>query len=477
MSEVESHPPVTERPAEADREIAVTVRWDAGAESRPLTLSSLPASDPAAVKVIAELVPQSGGSTFVTLPATHQLWICDRQNPGCETAWPGGGERGHDGMPCCIQVDEPPPEVRDWGPGIWIGQSMAGPGSAHGVSGLAAASRASDFMDIFWVAENGNVMHRPYVGHWVNADTVGSGASPHGGMAALSRRPDHVEVWWIGANGSVGDWWWEGAGHNREMAHPGSASPHGGMAAVSRDQDQAEVWWVTTGGGIQHRWYDNDAGTWHGREFAPEGSAHPRSRIAAVSRQADHMEVFWVASDLHVMHAWWSDGEGWNTGQLAGTGSAAPGGGLSVVSRAEDHMEVWWVTPDGSIQDRVWFEDHDWAPVALGARGSDDVVPIADAGIRGGAFAPPGSASPNAGVAAIHRGDNLMEVWWVSPDGSVQDRWFDGSQWHTFPNGAPLAGPGSASVNTGIAAISRYWSRMEVWWIGMDGSVQDRWFW
>jgi hypothetical protein len=50
-------------------------------------------------------------------------------------------------------------------------------------------------------------------------------------------------------------------------------------------------------------------------------------------------------------------------------------------------------------------------------------------------------------VAALSRTDGHMEIFYVGPDGSVQDRfWYDDGQgWR----GLELAPPGSASVSSG----------------------------
>jgi hypothetical protein len=55
----------------------------------------------------------------------------------------------------------------------------------------------------------------------------------------------------------------------------------------------------------------------------------------------------------------------------------------------------------------------------------------------------------------------------------VQDAyWYEGSPWNQFQ----LAPPGSASISGGITAVSPDPGSMEVWWIGLDGSVQDAYF-
>ncbi|MED7948902.1 hypothetical protein PUR56_08845, partial [Streptomyces sp. BE303] len=65
---------------------------------------------------------------------------------------------------------------------------------------------------------------------------------------------------------------------------------------------------------------------------------------------------------------------------------------------------------------------------------------------------PPGSASANGGIAAVSRIPGSMEVFFVGGNGSVQDRfWYEGGTWQGFE----LAPAGSASTHTGVAAVSR----------------------
>jgi len=84
-----------------------------------------------------------------------------------------------------------------------------------------------------------------------------------------------------------------------------------------------------------------------------------------------------------------------------------------------------------------------------------------------------GSISPTGKMAAISRNANAMEVFWIGADGSVQDRYFyDGAGWKGFT----LAPAGSASTKGGITSVSRRSEAIEVFWIGRDGSVQDGYF-
>jgi hypothetical protein len=76
-------------------------------------------------------------------------------------------------------------------------------------------------------------------------------------------------------------------------------------------------------------------------------------------------------------------------------------------------------------------------------------------------------------IAAVSRDPSTLEVWWVGPDGSVQDAYFyAGLGWNYFP----LEPAGSASTSGGIAAVSSDPSGMDVWWVG-PGDILHGAFW
>ena len=92
---------------------------------------------------------------------------------------------------------------------------------------------------------------------------------------------------------------------------------------------------------------------------------------------------------------------------------------------------------------------------------------------QGFELAPPGSAAPTSGIAAVSRIPGSMELWWVAPNGSVQGAyWYDGGGWGRYE----LAPPDSASPTGGIAAVSRIPGSMELWFVGTNGSIQDRYW-
>ncbi|MEU8676962.1 hypothetical protein AB0C82_20000, partial [Streptomyces sp. NPDC048560] len=94
-------------------------------------------------------------------------------------------------------------------------------------------------------------------------------------------------------------------------------------------------------------------------------------------------------------------------------------------------------------------------------------------GWQGFELAPGGSASTSGSVAAVSRIPASMETFFVGANGSVQDRfWYEGANWQGFE----LAPGGSASTSGSVAAVSRIPASMETFFVGANGSVQDR-FW
>jgi hypothetical protein len=64
-----------------------------------------------------------------------------------------------------------------------------------------------------------------------------------------------------------------------------------------------------------------------------------------------------------------------------------------------------------------------------------------------------------------------MEIFWVGVNGSVQDAtWSEGQYgWRQFE----LAPDGSVALGGCITAVSRIPESMEIWWVGTNGSIHD----
>ena len=85
-------------------------------------------------------------------------------------------------------------------------------------------------------------------------------------------------------------------------------------------------------------------------------------------------------------------------------------------------------------------------------------------------IAGPGSASVEGGIASVSRTSNHVEVWWIGPKGSVESAYLiEGAVWWKKYT---LAEPGSAALASPIAALSIAETKMEVWWISPSGRVK-----
>jgi len=333
----------------------------------------------------------------------------------------------------------------------WNNFTLAGNGSAS--RSIAAVSRVSNSMEVWWIAPDGSVRDAYWYdgAGWKQFQLAPPGsAALQGGIAAVSRIPNSMEVWWVAPNGSVQDaYWYDGAGWKRfQLAPQGSAATKGGIAAVSRIATSMEVWWAAPNGSVQDAYWYDGAG-WKQFQLAPAGSASAQGGIAAVARIPTSMEVWWPAPNGSVQDAYWYDGVGWKQFQLAPAGSASAQGGIAAVSRIQNSMELWWPAPNGSVQDAYWYDGAGWKQFQL---------------------APAGSASAQSGITAVSRIPTSMEVWWTAPNGSVQDAyWYDGQPWKRFE----LAGAGNSASSGGIAVVSRIPDSMEVWWVGPKGTLRD----
>jgi outer membrane protein assembly factor BamB len=439
----------------------------------------------------------------------------------------------------------------------WQRFQLAPAGSVSLQGGIAAVSRIPTSMEVWWVGSNGSVQDAYwYDGQpWQRFELAPAGsAAVQGGIAAVSRIQTSMEVWWVGSNGSVQDaYWYDGQLWKRfELAPAGSGSLRAGITAVSRIPASMEVWWIAPNGSVQDAyWYHGQP--WNRFELVSAGSASPNVGMASTSRIPESMEIWWIGADGSIRDAYWyavlsnewyayrrdSARSGvqpyasnisdpakvaslsikWSfpaAGPPVGAFRASPivvydtvfiGGADSGYFYALDAASggLKWQYPRASnppllgsdalwrygIQSSAFYWDRRGARTASvkGKIAAASRIPstmevwwIAPNGSVQDAYwydsqpwqqfelAPAGSASPEGGIAAVSRIPNSMELWWIAPDGSVQDAyWYDGHPWQRFE----LAPAGSAAVQSGIDAVSRISNSMEVWWMAPNGAVQD----
>jgi hypothetical protein len=303
-------------------------------------------------------------------------------------------------------------------------------------------------------------------------------ASASSALTALGRTATNLDVFWAGDNGAIDSQYWFAGVNGDWPQHPqfsaapaGCSSPNGMVAAVDRSPQELDLFWVGQDGAIASTWWIGGGQGWGDHapfNIAPAGSATPGASIAAVGRTPKQLDVFWIAPDGSVMTHWWdaAPGCGWDMHApfaIAPPGSApVTGSGLAVASRGPGHLDVFWVTPDGAIGGAWW----DGAP---GNNWGDHT---------NYEIAPPGSARAGSPVVAVARTPDHMDVFWVTPDGSIGSAWYDAAPGCNWWDHQPftLAGPGSASPTGGLAAVARTPDHLDVFWVTPDGAIGSNWW-
>lgn len=207
-----------------------------------------------------------------------------------------------------------------------------------------------------------------------------------------------------------------------------------------------------------------------------------RSSGLAVSQWPGHLDVFYPTPDGSVGGVWWDQTATWSSPYTIAGPSSTTNAAIASVSRVSGHLDLFWAMPDGSVGGNWWNQAATWAsPYAIAGPGSA-VIPSAPAS------APIGSADHiraklggESGAPVIPRGQAVavmcrvpvhMDVFWVTPDGSVGANWWNEASGWSTPYA--IAGPGSAAG--AIASVARWPTHMDVFWVMPDGSVGGNWW-
>ena len=134
------------------------------------------------------------------------------------------------------------------------------------------------------------------------------------------------------------------------------------------------------------------------------------------------------------------------------------------MSRQPDHLDVFWADNGGAIGTQWWN--------GLMAGGAWDQ----HAALR---ITSPGVVPPGAGVAAVARHPNQLDVFWADNDGAIGSHWWNGS----MPNGRWDGHPAFRitdvhAVPSGgaVAVVSRHRDHVDVFWVGTDGAIWTTWW-
>ena len=281
-----------------------------------------------------------------------------------------------------------------------------------------------------------------------------------------------LDVFWNGPDAGVGTTWANPAvdSGNWRQSFP-IAPPHAGrvnapIAAITRLDGAADVFWIGPDGGIGTTWSNPniDSANWHPPfPITPAGAAGGNSPISAVTRLAGALDVFWIGPDGALGTTWANpaiDNGRWHLPfPITPPGAARANSPIAAVTRLDGALDVFWIGPDGAVGTT-------WANPAIDNGKWHPPFPIT----------PPGATRANAPVAAITRLDGALDVFWIGPDGAVGTTWanpaIDSGKWHSP---FPITPPGATRANAPVAAITRLYGALDVFWIGPDGAVGTTW--
>jgi hypothetical protein len=227
------------------------------------------------------------------------------------------------------------------------------PGAARANSPLAAVTRLNGLLDVYWIGPDGaiatnfanptlqnGVWQRPFAISPPNA------AGPNSPIAAVTRFSGAVDVFWIGPDGAVATTWFNPALDSGHWHTPFPITPRAAaranspLAATTRLSGLLDVFWVGPDGAIGTTFANPTLqnGRWQTPfAIAPPGAAGPSSTIAAVVRFEGAVDVFWLGPDGAAATTWFNpaiDNGRWHTPfPIAPPGDAAPSSSLTVITR------------------------------------------------------------------------------------------------------------------------------------------------
>jgi hypothetical protein len=330
---------------------------------------------------------------------------------------------------------------------------------------ITSLTKSPDHMEVWWIAHNGSV-HNAYFYEtqnptWKKRELAPpESANPSGGIAAVSRKSNTIDIWWIGPNNSIeGSHWDEHTDWKRyQLAPNGSAVQRSKIYAQSRTPTHLNVIWIDPHGSIEASFYEERSMSWTRYQIAGNGSAALNSSLTAVSRIPTSEEVYWQSPQGSVERAYWNLNDlpvtkPWRRSSIPLYGNVAIGSGMTAVSRVPEIIDLYWINTYGAVIESYWIDKKTpWNSYEI---------------------APSNSASLNTGLTALSRKPNTESVWYVGPNGElIQAYWYDG-----YPNWRYryLEPAGSVPTNSCITSVSRNNNKMEIWYQSKNNTLDD-WF-
>jgi hypothetical protein len=297
-------------------------------------------------------------------------------------------------------------------------------------------------------------------GGWSLTKIPDNGALSVGGASAIAsgtRATNHVEMWWITDSGTVqGAYCYDKQSWVRyDLTSSGASAAPGSIAAVCQDPNTSHVMWITPKGAVSIAGNTQNSG-WLCIPLTSDNTAKPGAGITLLSRKSGTMEACWISPTGSVEAAYWYTGSQWKLFQMAPAGTAAAKSSLASLCLFSVIQIVWWIGPDGSIR-QARFVD---------GKGDGWVYSV---------IAGAGTAATESRLTVVNRTVDVIDLFYISPAGSIvgltpvgsaQDSAL--SKWASYQ----VAGDNSAKADSGLKATSINASRIDVMWVGVDGSIQ-----
>ena len=153
----------------------------------------------------------------------------------------------------------------------------------------------------------------------------------------------------------------------------------------------------------------------------------------------------------------------WSLLTLTNVGQVSLTGGLAAIYfSAGAFIDIFYVGPTGSVNNLHWIPAARTLSSKLLARA--------------------GNADASTSLTVVSKGPGSMELFWITPQGSVRDVWYAGpasgydvNAWQAAYDIAPA---GSAASPGGITGISKTSATMDVWWVNPRGAlIYSHWEW
>jgi hypothetical protein len=245
-------------------------------------------------------------------------------------------------------------------------------------------------------------------------------------------------------------------------------------AAVSRLAGRVDAFWVGQDGAIWSQNYGSAEGRGRISESSKsdalpitgKGAARAGSPVVAVARKSDQLDIFWIGPNGEVKTTWWTEKGGWKSDGPMTIEANASALQLTVVSRLPHVLDVFWTNARGEIHNKRWTGTKDgWQSKGritedCAASGNSNACEVR-------------SDSP---VVALSRTPHNMDVFWIRKDGAVaMTSWNSDSDWNQKRPPSIIAE--GAVAGSGLSAVARSASNLDVFWVAGNGMITGRSWW